>query len=512
MLIICAFLTLGPRYAEAEEGLASWYGPGFEGKPTASGAPFDPNGFTAASRTLPLGTRLLVSYGEHSVSVTVNDRGPLVAGRDLDLSEGAARALGLTKDGVGQVDWRLADPSTSQGVGPQKPLAPQGPALKQPDLLQGVMQPSDSAQGVASQWPSIPQAVTQQPDLAQGMPQRLGLEQGAGNPLERTKVGVGYAEDWKVGDLNFPQGIAQQPLLPQGAALWPGSSQQAAQEATGGGDYLVQPGDTLSGIASRFGTSVDNLASSNGIADLDFIRGGQALHLGANGGEPNFIRGQEGFRLDGYVPNPGLSRSGVTVGTGVDVGQSSASDIEALAIPQELKQKLVPYAGRIGQDAVNFLNAHPLHLTEEEANILDRVVTQDTIEGVARRFNAADPGNSFTNLPPQTRKAITDIAYQYGPDLGQRMPNFWGDLTQRRWNSVIEKLRNFGDRYPSRRNAEADLLQGATGGGDLRDYVVRPGDTLSEVASRLGTSVDHLMKANGIVDPNIIYGGQALHY
>ncbi len=73
------------------------------GSITASGERFDPDGFTAASRTLPFGTRLQVTRGNVSVVVRVNDRGPFVAGRVLDLSRGAARALGMIEQGVAKV-------------------------------------------------------------------------------------------------------------------------------------------------------------------------------------------------------------------------------------------------------------------------------------------------------------------------------------------------------------------------------------------------------------------------
>ena len=83
--------------------IASYYDYSLEGNETASGEPFDPEGYTAAHRTLPLGTRLLVSYGGESVRVIVNDRGPYVAGRDLDLSLAAAREIGLTAPGAAPV-------------------------------------------------------------------------------------------------------------------------------------------------------------------------------------------------------------------------------------------------------------------------------------------------------------------------------------------------------------------------------------------------------------------------
>jgi peptidoglycan lytic transglycosylase len=83
--------------------IASYYGYSLEGLETASGEPFDPEGYTAAHRILPLGTRLLVSYGGESVRVTVNDRGPYVAGHDLDLSLAAAREIGLIGPGTAPV-------------------------------------------------------------------------------------------------------------------------------------------------------------------------------------------------------------------------------------------------------------------------------------------------------------------------------------------------------------------------------------------------------------------------
>lgn len=99
--------------AQAEEALASWYGPGFEGSPTASGEPYEPYGYTAAHKTLPLGTELVVSYGGNAVQVTVNDRGPYVGDRSIDLSQGAAEAIGLTQAGVDYVEYSYADPAST---------------------------------------------------------------------------------------------------------------------------------------------------------------------------------------------------------------------------------------------------------------------------------------------------------------------------------------------------------------------------------------------------------------
>jgi rare lipoprotein A len=84
------------------DGMASFYS---EGEHVASGARFEPNALTAAHRTLPFGTRIRVSdpSTRRSVVVVINDRGPFVPGRVLDLSVGAARALGIEARGVSRI-------------------------------------------------------------------------------------------------------------------------------------------------------------------------------------------------------------------------------------------------------------------------------------------------------------------------------------------------------------------------------------------------------------------------
>ena len=82
--------------------ISSWYGPGFHGNLTANGERYNQHGLTAAHKTLPFGTQLNVCY-ERCAVVRVNDRGPYIPGRSLDLSKGAADAIGLTNTGVGRV-------------------------------------------------------------------------------------------------------------------------------------------------------------------------------------------------------------------------------------------------------------------------------------------------------------------------------------------------------------------------------------------------------------------------
>ncbi|HUT98632.1 MAG TPA: septal ring lytic transglycosylase RlpA family protein [bacterium] len=92
-----------PQYpGGAQYGMASWYGRDFQGRPTASGEIFDMYGYTAAHRSLPFGTRVRVTNEANgrSVVVRINDRGPWVEGRILDLSYAAAKQLGMLEAGV----------------------------------------------------------------------------------------------------------------------------------------------------------------------------------------------------------------------------------------------------------------------------------------------------------------------------------------------------------------------------------------------------------------------------
>ena len=95
-----------------QKGLASWYGPGFHGNVTASGEVFNKKLFTAAHNTLPFGTLVRVSSSnkDRSVIVRINDRGPYCPGRVIDLSEAAAKQLGLKKAGTEKVVIEVLEP------------------------------------------------------------------------------------------------------------------------------------------------------------------------------------------------------------------------------------------------------------------------------------------------------------------------------------------------------------------------------------------------------------------
>ncbi|CAA9439292.1 MAG: hypothetical protein AVDCRST_MAG28-349 [uncultured Rubrobacteraceae bacterium] len=480
VFLACGLLLLCAGRANAEEVLASWYGPGYYGLPTASGEPYDASGYTASHETLPLGTELEVGYGGKSVLVTVNDRGDFPGERELDLSQAAAQELGLTEAGVDYVEVNYPI------GGAQNDEAPVG---GYPSYVGG--------------------------STGSDIDGQAGHSIGADAPPEVTQI------NGLVGD-----GTSSPSYSGGGSATAPGTVRdEANEEMLEPLNRLPQNELTQNGLPQN-GLPPDELAQGGGFSagtpyganDRELVA--QPNEIGTGGYPPvqpygidtGFIGRQEGFLLDAYVPDPEFSRSGVTVGTGVDIGQRSAADIQALNIPEALKQKLIPYALLTGQDAVNFLANRPLRLTEDEAYALDQAVAQDIFGDVATLYDAAATGDSFLELPLEARTALGDVAYQYGPNLAQQLPDFWGDVTQGRWDEATQTLRDFGDRYPERRNEEADLLEQAIGRGDLASYLVQPGDTLSGVASRRGASAEYLAARNGLPDPNVIYDGQPLYY
>jgi rare lipoprotein A len=113
LLVLAGCASSDPRAPHAgpstlERGVASWYGPGFDGRRTASGERYDMHAFTAAHRTLPFGTVLEVHNLDNGMStqVRINDRGPFKKNRIVDLSLSAAKAIGMVGPGTARVELR----------------------------------------------------------------------------------------------------------------------------------------------------------------------------------------------------------------------------------------------------------------------------------------------------------------------------------------------------------------------------------------------------------------------
>jgi rare lipoprotein A len=113
MILLCLYsccCLVGAPARAAQYGLASYYGADFHGKKTASGELFDQRALTCAHRDLPFGTRVKVTNSRNNkwVIVRVNDRGPWVGGRVIDLSYAAAEKIGMIEDGIVKVKIELA--------------------------------------------------------------------------------------------------------------------------------------------------------------------------------------------------------------------------------------------------------------------------------------------------------------------------------------------------------------------------------------------------------------------
>jgi len=123
VVLVCLTLSAPVWGFSPEEGLASWYGGKFQGRRTASGEIFDTNQFTAAHKTLPFGTLVLVTNLDNAKTtvVRINDRGPFVSGRIIDLSRAAAAAIGMTGKGLAPVRLEPASPAPSPAPGESPP-------------------------------------------------------------------------------------------------------------------------------------------------------------------------------------------------------------------------------------------------------------------------------------------------------------------------------------------------------------------------------------------------------
>jgi rare lipoprotein A len=148
-----------------QEGIASWYGREFEGRPTASGEIFDSSQLTAAHPSLPFGTRLIVTnqHNNKSVTVRVNDRGPFVPARIIDVSRAAAEQIDMIVTGTAPVSVVSIDRIviTSPAVGAQIPSASQATATPvQPAPVRIVTPAASQEPSLMSQVVYVQPAVT----------------------------------------------------------------------------------------------------------------------------------------------------------------------------------------------------------------------------------------------------------------------------------------------------------------------------------------------------------------
>jgi rare lipoprotein A len=174
-----------------EKGIASWYGPGFHAKSTANGEPYDQDGMTAAHKTLPMPSFVEVTNLENGRQVTlrVNDRGPFVGDRIIDLSRRAAQMLGIDRQGTGRVRVKRVYPSEREiaRLGLGRPSAP-APVRREPVMVAAAPRPALTPVSV----PAAPLfvQVAALSDRGRAATLASSLESFAATQIEATPAGV----------------------------------------------------------------------------------------------------------------------------------------------------------------------------------------------------------------------------------------------------------------------------------------------------------------------------------
>lgn len=158
--------------------------------------------------------------------------------------------------------------------------------------------------------------------------------------------------------------------------------------------------------------------------------------------------------LTAVVPNAG--HSGVTIADGFDLGQQNVSGLKRIGLSNSLIQKFTPYLGLKRDSAKAKLRTHPLTITDKEADEINKKVIDYFLLKLEKEYNNKSV-YKFKDLPREAQTVIYSVFHQYGSLT--RTPKFFGLVSKKDWSGTVKELRNFGDRYPTRRNKEADYLE-----------------------------------------------------
>lgn len=164
-----------------------------------------------------------------------------------------------------------------------------------------------------------------------------------------------------------------------------------------------------------------------------------------------------GLTLKASVPDPGGSKSGVTVSAGFDLGARNEQDLLNLGFPDALITLLRPYLGLQKYAALNFLRQNPLTITTEDAELIHEKSRLQSLSRLVADY-AKDSRRDFCSIPQRWQTVISSIQFQYG-SARTKTPTFWKAVAEQRWADAIAQLRDFKDNYPTRRNLEADYVQ-----------------------------------------------------
>ena len=263
--------------------------------------------------------------------------------------------------------------------------------------------------------------------------------------------------------------------------------------------YIIKQGDTLSSIAKKFNTTVENLMEANEIGNINDIVVDESLNISSpivknkainalknikdkriNDKAINAVKNLKSKRskidwdfiseqedslrtLEAVVPMPEKSESGVTVSTGYDLGARKVEDLKRL--PKSLQEKLIPYLGLKKEKAVEFLKLNPLKLTDEEYDIIKETIHKE-VEAKLRRMWEEDTGTLFSSLPKGKATILASITTQYG-NMKTKTPNAWKQATSGDWKAFAENLKDFKDDFGPRRIRELEFWINS----DTQDYL-----------------------------------------
>ena len=179
-----------------------------------------------------------------------------------------------------------------------------------------------------------------------------------------------------------------------------------------------------------------------------------------------FVSGREGGqRLNGYVPiQKGLviGNSGVTIATGVDIGQMSITDLNKLKIPQSLRDKLAPYTLITKMQASQLIKRKPLSITKREADLLDKAIQETHFVPLVNRYNR-DSMVPFHKIPKEAQTVLGSLAWHYGAGFmnKEKFNGLWNCAIYQNWDGLSEELRAYRiavQGIKNRRALEANLI------------------------------------------------------
>jgi hypothetical protein len=194
----------------------------------------------------------------------------------------------------------------------------------------------------------------------------------------------------------------------------------------------------------------------------DYIEGPQQLtgYIPCNvvgGGTANYRGGKNPER---YIP---MGASGVTIATGVDLGQTSASELAGMGVGVEIIRDLEAYLGAKKIKAVTALHSRPLTIPQSAADALDNAVHGAHAKYIAKRYNRDAGDGAFEALPWQAQTAVFSLLYQCGCTGGPaKSARLWQAFINGRWSEAASCLSDPGifASYRNRRLKESDLLRG----------------------------------------------------